>query len=77
MSNDFDSFDVLFYFNIQAAFFCINRKMKEIQVLLFLVFVNIINCAKFSPGPRILMPVFENLSVNFTLQVIEGGCFTW
>lgn len=51
--------------------------MKKIQILLLLVIVTIVKCAKFTPGPRILLPVFENLSVNFTLQVIEGGCFTW
>ncbi|KAJ6640907.1 Nuclear pore membrane glycoprotein, partial [Pseudolycoriella hygida] len=51
--------------------------MKKINILFLLAIFNFTNCAKFSPGPRILLPVFENLSVNFTLQIIEGGCFTW
>lgn len=27
--------------------------------------------------PRVLLPVFQQLSINFTLEVIEGGCFKW
>lgn len=27
--------------------------------------------------PRLLLPVFDDFSVNFTLEVIEKGCFTW
>lgn len=27
--------------------------------------------------PRVLLPVFQKLSIDFTLEVIEGGCFKW
>lgn len=27
--------------------------------------------------PRVLLPIFDKLSINFTLEVIEGGCFKW
>lgn len=27
--------------------------------------------------PRVLLPIFEKLSINFTLEVIESGCFKW
>ncbi|XP_054736969.1 nuclear pore membrane glycoprotein 210 [Anastrepha obliqua] len=27
--------------------------------------------------PRVLLPIFSKISVNFTLEVIEKGCFKW
>ncbi|XP_055645354.1 nuclear pore membrane glycoprotein 210 [Toxorhynchites rutilus septentrionalis] len=27
--------------------------------------------------PRVLLPIFEQISVNFTLEVVEKGCFKW
>ncbi|CAH2043416.1 unnamed protein product, partial [Iphiclides podalirius] len=27
--------------------------------------------------PRVLLPWFENLYVNFTFEIIEGGCYKW
>lgn len=27
--------------------------------------------------PRVLLPIFDHTSVNFTLEVIEKGCFKW
>ncbi|XP_014100175.2 nuclear pore membrane glycoprotein 210 [Bactrocera oleae] len=27
--------------------------------------------------PRVLLPIFNQISVNFTLEVIEKGCFKW
>ncbi|XP_017475725.1 PREDICTED: nuclear pore membrane glycoprotein 210 isoform X2 [Rhagoletis zephyria] len=27
--------------------------------------------------PRVLLPIFNKISVNFTLEVIEKGCFKW
>ncbi|XP_063829212.1 nuclear pore membrane glycoprotein 210 [Ostrinia nubilalis] len=27
--------------------------------------------------PRVLLPWFDNLNVNFTFEIIEGGCYTW
>ncbi|XP_065087811.1 nuclear pore membrane glycoprotein 210 [Ochlerotatus camptorhynchus] len=27
--------------------------------------------------PRVLLPIFDHISVNFTLEVVEKGCFKW
>ncbi|KAJ8714954.1 hypothetical protein PYW08_004935 [Mythimna loreyi] len=27
--------------------------------------------------PRVLLPWFEDLNINFTFEIIEGGCYTW
>lgn len=27
--------------------------------------------------PRVLLPLFQTVATNFTLEVIEGGCFKW
>jgi nuclear pore complex protein Nup210 len=27
--------------------------------------------------PRVLLPVFNDSPVNFTLEVTEGGCYQW
>lgn len=27
--------------------------------------------------PRILLPIFDTISMNFTLEVVEKGCYTW
>lgn len=27
--------------------------------------------------PRVLLPVFNDFPVNFTLEVTEGGCYQW
>ncbi|CAD7078083.1 unnamed protein product [Hermetia illucens] len=27
--------------------------------------------------PRVLLPIFDKISINFTLEVIEQGCFKW
>lgn len=27
--------------------------------------------------PRVLLPIFDKISINFTLEVIEKGCFKW
>ncbi|KAI8439286.1 hypothetical protein MSG28_013120 [Choristoneura fumiferana] len=27
--------------------------------------------------PRVLLPWFDKLTVNFTFEIIEGGCYTW
>lgn len=27
--------------------------------------------------PRVLLPVFHDFPVNFTLEVTEGGCYHW
>lgn len=27
--------------------------------------------------PRVLLPIFNKFSINFTLEVTEGGCYRW
>lgn len=27
--------------------------------------------------PRVLLPIFNDFPVNFTLEVTEGGCYQW
>lgn len=27
--------------------------------------------------PRVLLPWLEDLNINFTFEIIEGGCYTW
>lgn len=27
--------------------------------------------------PRVLLPVFNNFAVNFTLEVTDSGCYKW
>lgn len=41
-----------------------------------LVFIQNIDAVKLN-YPRVLLPIFDKLSINFTLEVIEGGCFKW
>lgn len=41
-----------------------------------LVFIQHIDAVKLN-YPRVLLPIFDKLSINFTLEVIEGGCFKW
>lgn len=51
--------------------------MKFISSICFLfVFTETINAVKLN-YPRVLLPIFEKLSINFTLEIIEGGCFKW
>ncbi|CAG9788622.1 unnamed protein product [Diatraea saccharalis] len=38
--------------------------------------VHTCECAKINT-PRVLLPWFESLTVNFTFEIIEGGCYTW
>ncbi|CAH2092768.1 unnamed protein product [Euphydryas editha] len=50
---------------------------KTVGVLITLYFViTICDSAKINT-PRVLLPWFENLNVNFTFEIIEGGCYTW
>ncbi|XP_059614820.1 nuclear pore membrane glycoprotein 210 [Phlebotomus argentipes] len=45
---------------------------------LFSVFTlfSVITATKFN-YPRILLPIFEKISVNFTVEIIDRGCFAW
>ncbi|XP_041982111.1 nuclear pore membrane glycoprotein 210 [Aricia agestis] len=45
-------------------------------VLVLCVTVFTCDCAKINT-PRVLLPWFDNLKVNFTFEIIEGGCYTW
>lgn len=47
-----------------------------ILVLAVLLFSNTCENAKINT-PRVLLPWFENLNVNFTFEIIEGGCYSW
>lgn len=53
------------------------RKMNWFWKFLFIVlFVQQSTAVKLN-YPRVLLPIFDKLSINFTLEVIEGGCFKW
>ncbi|KAL4708976.1 hypothetical protein ACJJTC_005837 [Scirpophaga incertulas] len=45
-------------------------------VISFSFYTYFYECAKINT-PRVLLPWFENLTVNFTFEIIEGGCYTW
>lgn len=47
-------------------------------VLTLIAFLCVHTCesAKINT-PRVLLPWFEKLTVNFTFEIIEGGCYTW
>lgn len=49
-------------------------KLPCISVL-FLCLVGI-NSSKLNV-PRILLPIFNDFSVNFTLEATESGCYKW
>ncbi|XP_013180062.1 PREDICTED: uncharacterized protein LOC106126767 [Papilio xuthus] len=52
--------------------------LHKVVVLALVIFANAIisDCAKIN-SPRVLLPWFENLYVNFTFEIIEGGCYKW
>nr|XP_032519156.1 uncharacterized protein LOC116771416 [Danaus plexippus plexippus] len=47
-----------------------------VSVLTLLSFITNCESAKINT-PRVLLPWFENLYVNFTFEIIEGGCYSW
>ncbi|XP_050451905.1 nuclear pore membrane glycoprotein 210 [Cataglyphis hispanica] len=52
------------------------------RIVLFVGFVAVIRIARTSTAhklnvPRVLLPVFNNFAVNFTLEVTDGGCYKW
>ncbi|XP_050347880.1 nuclear pore membrane glycoprotein 210 [Nymphalis io] len=50
---------------------------KIVGVLItFYYLTTICDSAKINT-PRVLLPWFENLNVNFTFEIIEGGCYSW
>ncbi|XP_075980282.1 nucleoporin 210 [Anticarsia gemmatalis] len=40
------------------------------------LFVYSCGCGKINT-PRVQLPWFEDLNVNFTFEIFEGGCYTW
>lgn len=51
------------------------KKSLGILITLYCVII-ICDSAKINT-PRVLLPWFENLNVNFTFEIHEGGCYTW
>ncbi|XP_014480293.1 PREDICTED: nuclear pore membrane glycoprotein 210 isoform X2 [Dinoponera quadriceps] len=52
------------------------------QIMLFISFFVIIFATTISTAhrlnvPRVLLPVFNNFAVNFTLEVTDDGCYKW
>lgn len=45
----------------------------------FFVFIFISNNSNASKlnYPRVLLPIFEKNPINFTVEVVEKGCFKW
>lgn len=43
---------------------------------LFILFVTFTHCSKLNV-PRVLLPVFQNYNLNFTLEATDGGCYKW
>lgn len=50
---------------------------KSLGILITLYSVIIICDSAKINTPRVLLPWFENLNVNFTFEIHEGGCYTW
>lgn len=51
--------------------------MRILVIFCFLfIAIEQLNAVKLN-YPRVLLPIFDKLSINFTLEVIEGGCFKW
>ncbi|CAH0720394.1 unnamed protein product, partial [Brenthis ino] len=51
--------------------------IKTIIILIPLYFLALTCDSAKINTPRVLLPWFENLNVNFTFEIIEGGCYTW
>ncbi|XP_055379498.1 nuclear pore membrane glycoprotein 210 [Condylostylus longicornis] len=53
--------------------------MKEKIFLIILLMICVLRSSQSSKlnYPRVLLPIFEKISINFTLEVIEKGCFKW
>lgn len=50
--------------------------MKVIVFSLFMLLLEPSLAIKLN-YPRVLLPIFDKISINFTLEVIETGCFKW
>lgn len=51
---------------------------KNVLLAFCLIFCHILplEAAKLNV-PRVLLPLFEHFSTNFTLEVSENGCYRW
>ncbi|XP_049299266.1 nuclear pore membrane glycoprotein 210 [Anopheles funestus] len=47
-----------------------------LAVVLLLAATRSVSATKLN-YPRVLLPIFDHISVNFTLEVVEKGCFKW
>ncbi|XP_011343708.2 nuclear pore membrane glycoprotein 210 isoform X2 [Ooceraea biroi] len=52
------------------------------RILLFVTSIILICAARITTAhklnvPRVLLPIFNNFAVNFTLEVTDGGCYKW
>lgn len=45
-------------------------------ILMLIICVATVRASKLNV-PRILLPIFRDFSVNFTLEATEGGCYKW
>lgn len=52
--------------------------MKREFYLFLLIFVlkNVVESAKLN-HPRVLLPIFQDRSINFTLEVVDPNCYKW
>lgn len=51
--------------------------MKLFPLLLLLLLRQDAGSALKLNYPRVLLPLFRTLATNFTLEVLEGGCYKW
>ncbi|XP_060653588.1 nuclear pore membrane glycoprotein 210 [Drosophila nasuta] len=54
----------------------VTMKREFCLFLLILVFKNVVESAKLN-HPRVLLPIFQDKSINFTLEVVEPNCYKW
>ncbi|XP_037941866.1 nuclear pore membrane glycoprotein 210-like [Teleopsis dalmanni] len=53
-------------------------RLKVFLLLFLFSFITINNVESTKLNyPRVLLPIFDKISINFTLEVIEKGCFKW
>lgn len=51
-------------------------QIKSFSFLIIVLANAVCKSAKINT-PRVLLPWFEDHFVNFTFEIIEGGCYTW
>lgn len=53
-----------------------NAKMIILKILLLFIAIAVSSGLRFNK-PRILLPIFDEVRVNYTLEVLEKGCFSF